>query len=184
MMASCAYGFGQHNANLSVYNRKMTFKVLFIALYILKVHDTYMFPALLRRPGLLQDYDQLDESFDPPSISQNFYSEAFSDHLLCHAGNHLELHGRDFLLVRLSMHTDTARLGQNNPWNMYQYPQELVRQCWLLDCHGLHHSGAANAHPIQIASPIKPKGGADVCVCTRSLVIMTFPSWMFTANSR
>ncbi|KFY03335.1 hypothetical protein O988_01566 [Pseudogymnoascus sp. VKM F-3808] len=37
MMASCAYGFGQHNANLSVYNRKMTFKLFYVAQAFYKI---------------------------------------------------------------------------------------------------------------------------------------------------
>lgn len=92
--------------------------------------------------------------------------------MLCHVGDHLELHGRHVLLVCLSMYAYTACLGQNDSWNMHQYSQELVRQCGFLDRHGLHHFGAPNAHHLQIASPFKPKDGFDVCVCTWSLVIM------------
>ncbi|KFY94189.1 hypothetical protein V500_03379 [Pseudogymnoascus sp. VKM F-4518 (FW-2643)] len=37
MMASCAYGFGQHSANLSVYNRRMTFKLFYVAQAFYKI---------------------------------------------------------------------------------------------------------------------------------------------------
>jgi hypothetical protein len=95
--------------------------------------------------------------------------------VLCYVGDHLELHGCHFLFVCLSMHAYIACLGQIDSWIMHQYSQELVRQCRLLDRHGLYHFGASNAHHIQVISPFKPKGGTDVCVCTRSLVIMPYP---------
>lgn len=95
--------------------------------------------------------------------------------MLCHVGDYLVLHGRHFLLVCLSMYAYTARVGQIDSWNMHQYPQELVRECWLLDRYGLHHFGAPNAYNLQIASPFKPKGGIDVCVCIGGLVIIPLP---------
>ncbi|KFY24372.1 hypothetical protein V493_05283 [Pseudogymnoascus sp. VKM F-4281 (FW-2241)] len=103
MMASCAYGFGQHNSNLSVDNRKMTFKVFSLFFSPRLPVGSQPILAVLCCTSILQAHNQPDKSFNSASISQNFYPEAISDSVLCHSGDHLGLHGRHVLLVCVSI---------------------------------------------------------------------------------
>lgn len=130
MLASCAYGFGQHIANLTEQNRKTTLKVSskrhgnlpipysFFTSFLARSLDLYSFltstlPAFLCQSSFLQAHFEHYQDVNFDAISTHLHPELVPHYMLCAVSYHRFLHARGILRLRIPMHASGTSLGQN-----------------------------------------------------------------------